>query len=270
MPADLILTGAAVCPIQSAPIRNAAVAIHGDRILAVDSAEAIDAFVGPATRVIRLSPAHTVIPAFNDSHQHLLSYVRSRSRVPLWETTSVAGVLDRLRAEVRRHAPGSWIVAVGHDQGRLAERRHPTLAELDAALPDHPVLIYRACSHVALANSAALARAGITAATPDPPGGRLERDAAGQPTGVLLEAAMALVSRVIEAPAIDWASGLREAAHEYHRRGIVAVGEAALGHVAGLRDLVLVTSLVRGGELGLRMYVMAYGTVAQHMLREGR
>lgn len=268
MPADLILTGATVCPITSAPIRNGAVALRGDRIVAVGPADAFEGLMGPTTRVVRLPPQHTVIPAFNDSHQHLLSYVRARSRVSLWETTSIAALLQRLRNEAERRSPGSWIVAVGHDQGRLVERRHPTLAELDAAVPDHPLLIYRACSHMALANSAALARAGVTAATPDPPGGRLERDAAGRPTGVLLEAAMALVSRVIEAPAIDWASGLREAAREYHRRGIVAVGEAALGHVAGLRDLELVTGLVPGGELGLRMYVMAYGAVAQHILQE--
>jgi len=222
----LILTGATVYPIIAEPIRDGAVAIGDDRILAVGRSEAVEALAGASTRVVRLPPEYAVLPAFHDSHQHLLSYVRSRTRVPLWDTTSIPALLERLRAAAERRPAGSWIVAVGHDQGRLAERRHPTLAELDAAVPAHPLLVYRACNHMALANSMALARAGVTPATPDPPGGRIERDDHGNLTGVLLEAAMSLVAGAVEAPAIDWQSGLRDAAREYHRRGIVAVGEA--------------------------------------------
>lgn len=267
MVADIILTGAAVQPIIGAPLRQGAVAIGGNRILALGAADAVANLAGPRTRVLRFPPDYTIIPAFHDSHQHVLSFVRSRARVQLWQTTSVAAVLEQLRQTAACRPAGSWIVAVGHDQGRLAERRHPTLAELDAAIPDHPLLIYRACNHIALANSAALARAGISAVTPDPPGGRLERASDGQPTGILLESAMGLAASAVEAPAIDWAAGLREAAHEYHQRGIVAIGEAALGHVAGLRDLELARQLVRGGGLGLRMYVMAYGAVAEQLLQ---
>lgn len=267
MTPDYILSGATIYPIVAAPITRGAVAIGGDRILAVGLADSIEALTGPSTRIVRLPPEYAVIPAFHDSHQHLLSYVRSRTRVALWDTTSIGAVLERLHVEAARRPPGEWIVAVGHDQGRLAERRHPALAELDAAVPAHPLLIYRACNHMALANSAALARAGITAATPDPPGGRIERDSDGHPTGVLLEAAMALAARVVEAPAIDWRAGVRNAAREYHKRGIVAIGEAALGHVAGLRDLEIVNDLIRGGSAGLRMYVLAYGAVAEAMLQ---
>jgi predicted amidohydrolase YtcJ len=262
----LILSGATVYPIIAEPIRDGAVAIGDDRILAVGRSEAVEALAGASTRVVRLPPEYAVLPAFHDSHQHLLSYVRSRTRVPLWDTTSIPALLERLRAAAERRPAGSWIVAVGHDQGRLAERRHPTLAELDAAVPAHPLLVYRACNHMALANSMALARAGVTPATPDPPGGRIERDDHGNLTGVLLEAAMSLVAGAVEAPAIDWQSGLRDAAREYHRRGIVAVGEAALGHVNGVRDLEIVADAIRGGGIGLRMYVMAYGDVAAQML----
>ncbi len=264
---DAILSGATIYPIIAAPVARGAVAISGDRILAAGPADDIETLAGPSTRIVRLPPEYAVIPAFHDSHQHLLSYVRSRTRVALWDTTSIGAVLERLRAEAARRPPGEWIVAVGHDQGRLAERRHPALAELDAAVPGHPLLIYRACNHVALANSAALARAGIAAATPDPPGGRIERREDGSPTGVLLESAMALAARAVEAPAIDWRAGVRDAAREYHKRGIVAIGEAALGHVAGLHDLEIVNETIRGGGAGLRMYVLAYGAVAEAMLQ---
>ncbi|MGQ9895711.1 MAG: amidohydrolase [Roseiflexus sp.] len=262
----LILSGATVYPIIAAPIRNGAVAIGGDRILAVGPSQAVESLAGADTRVVRLPPGYALLPAFHDSHQHLLSYVRSRTRVSLWDTSSIPAVLERLRAAAEHRPPGSWIVAVGHDQGRLTERRHPTLAELDAAVPAHPVLVYRACNHMALANSPALARAGVTPSTPDPPGGRIERDGDGNPTGVLLEAAISSVAHAVEAPDIDWRAGMRDAAREYHRRGIVAVGEAALGHVNGVRDLAMVSDAIRDGGIGLRMYVLAYGAVAGHML----
>lgn len=262
----LILSGATVYPIIAQPIRDGAVAIRDDRILAVGRSEAVETLAGAATRVVRLPPEYAVLPAFHDSHQHLLSYVRSRTRVPLWDTFSIPEVLERLRAAAERRPAGSWIVAVGHDQGRLAERRHPTLAELDAAVPVHPLLVYRACNHMALANSPALARAGVTPLTPDPPGGRIERDVDGHLTSALLEAAMSLVSSAVEAPVIDWQSGLRDAAREYRRRGIVAIGEAALGHVNGMRDLEIAADAIRGGGIGLRMYVLAYGAIAGHML----
>ncbi|GIW00853.1 MAG: amidohydrolase [Roseiflexus sp.] len=264
---DTILSGATIYPMVTAPMTRGAIAIGGDRILAAGPADDIEALAGASTRTVRLPSEYAVIPAFHDSHQHLLSYVRSRTRVALWDTTSIAALLERLRAEAMRRPPGEWIVAVGHDQGRLTERRHPTRAELDAAVPGHPLLIYRACNHVALANSVALTRAGITAATPDPPGGRIERDSDGSPTGVLLEAAMALAMHVVEAPSIDWRAGVRDAAREYHKRGIVAIGEAALGHIAGLHDLKIVNDLIRDGGTGLRMYALAYGAVAEAMLQ---
>lgn len=264
--ADQILTGATVFPVASAPIPHGAVALRGDRILAVGTADAITNLSDAHTQIERLDPAWSVVPGFIDSHQHFLSYARNRSRVQLWETTRLDQVLERVHAAAAQQAPGTWIVAVGHDQGRLVEHRHPTLAELDAAVPDHPLLIYRACSHIALANSRALAAAGLGFDTPDPAGGRLERRN-GALTGVLEELAIGLVSRVIAPPPIDWPTALRDAAQAYHRRGITSIGEAALGHLHGMQDLAIVERLVPEGGLGLRMYVMAYADLAEQLVQ---
>lgn len=266
MRADLLITGGIVAPVCGAPIRGGAVAVRAGRIVAVGRAEELSAI--SAARTIRLAPHQTVVPGLIDSHQHLLSYVRARTRLQLWDTASVSAVLGRIRESAERLPPGSWVVAVGHDQGRLAERRHPTLAELDAAAPEHPLLIYRACTHIALANSRALALAGLDAGTPDPAGGRIDRRD-GALTGVLEESAMGLVSHVMSPPPIDWQAGLRDATREYHRRGITSIGEAALGHIDGLRDLEIVREGYAAGALGLRMYVMAYGALAEALLTEG-
>jgi hypothetical protein len=264
MKVDLLITGGTVAPVSAPPIRDGAVAVRGDRIVAVGSTTHVAAAVSPA-RTIRLAPEQTVVPGFIDSHQHLLSYVRGRTRLPLWDTTTLPAVLGRVREATQRVTPGSWIIAVGHDQGRLAERRHPTRAELDAVAPEHPLLIFRACTHIALANSRALALAGVSADTPDPSGGRLERHA-GDLTGVLEEAAIGLVSHAATPAPIDWPAGLRAATREYHRRGITSIGEAALGHVAGLDDLRVVRAALEHGDLRLRMYVMAYGELAEQLL----
>jgi predicted amidohydrolase YtcJ len=260
----MLITGATVIPIAGPPIANGAVAIRDGRIIALGPADQIARYAGPQTHTIRLAPTQAIIPGFNDSHQHLLSYVRSRTRLSLWETTRLDDLLALIHAQAERQPPGSWIVAVGHDQGRLAEGRHPTLAELDAAVPDHPLLIMRACSHIALANTRALALAQLDSNTPDPAGGRLER-IDGRLTGQLQESAIGLVSRSVVAPPLDWAAGLLAAGREYHRRGITAIGEAALGHVGGLHDLELLRASIAQG-LGLRVHAMAYGALAEQLL----
>jgi predicted amidohydrolase YtcJ len=260
-----LYTGGIVRPIGVPAIPDGAVALRGGQIVAVGAASALADLAGPQTRITRLAPEQTLIPGLIDSHQHLLSYARSRTRLSLWDTTRLDDLLERVRRQADGQPPGSWIVAVGHDQGRLAEGRHPSRAELDAVAPHHPLLIYRACSHVALANTRALDLAGVGAQTADPPGGRLERAADGTLTGLLLESAMRLVGDAIVAPPIDWTPAILAAAREYHRRGITSVGEAALGHIDGPRDLERVEAAYAAG-LRLRMAVMSYGELAEQLI----
>ncbi|MFN5927324.1 MAG: amidohydrolase family protein, partial [Roseiflexaceae bacterium] len=116
--------------------------------------------------MVRYADDQLLLPGFVDSHQHFLSYVRSReSRLSLWQVVSFAQLRDTLQLAADRGDGTHWVIGVGYDQGRLHEQRHPTLAELDTMLPDIPAVIIRACSHIALVNSVALARAGVTATT---------------------------------------------------------------------------------------------------------
>ncbi|NBU64084.1 MAG: amidohydrolase, partial [Chloroflexia bacterium] len=183
------------------------------------------------------------------------------------------GVPERPR---RAGAPAGGRHPRGHRhpprvEGRLGQRgahrqRHPHRRELDAMIPHHPVLIHRACNHIALANSQALALAGITAQTADPVGGRIGRDADGEPNGVLEESAVALVRAVVQKPPIDWQRGIAHAMPEYHKRGITAIGEAALGHINGIDDLHVMQQAQQNGNLALRVAYMGYGAVANAWL----
>lgn len=248
-------------------IAQGGIAIRQGKIVAVGAASDITPLASAQTHIHHIDPAQLLLPGFVDSHQHLLSYVRERAeRIALWQVTSFDQLAHALNTAAQQLAVGQWIIGAGHDQGRYHEQRHPHRHELDVMIPDHPVLIHRACNHIALANSQALALAGITAQTPDPVGGRIGRDADGAPNGVLEESAVALVRAVVQKPAIDWQQGIARAMPEYHKRGITAIGEAALGHINGIDDLHVMQQAKQNGNLSLRVAYMGYGAVANAWL----
>ena len=141
----------------------------------------------------------TLLPGFNDAHVHIwkLGLLLTRQvDVRLAEPDTLPKLTAALRAHADRQ-PDGWILGRGYDEAAMQEGRHPTRYDLDQVSLIRPLALTRICGHIMALNSAALAQAGITAETPDPPGGVIERDADGQPTGVLKEGAMALVNRVI-------------------------------------------------------------------------
>ena len=249
-------------------LSDGACAIAAGTIVAVGSVAHVMPLACATTQIVRYADDQLLLPGFVDSHQHFLSYVRSReARLSLWQVTSFAQLRATLQLAADRGDSTHWVIGVGYDQGRLIEQRHPTLAELDAMLPDIPAVIIRACSHIALVNSAALVRAGVTAATADPAGGRIGRGADGALTGILEESAMQLVMAHATPAPVDWQGGIERAAREYHARGITAIGEAAIGHINGLTDLTLMQTAQAEGRLPLRVHYMGYGAVAQAWLR---
>src|SRR5215469_13626647 len=152
-----------------------AVGLAGPRIAAVsECSDGLDDLAGRDTTIVDAGDL-TLLPAFADSHEHLMEASRNTLKVPVDRARSVAEFTTMVGAAAQNAAPGDWVVtSVGWHESNLLENRLPTLAELDAAAPDHPVLARRG-GHLAVVNSAALRAAGIDAGTPDPAGGKVGR-----------------------------------------------------------------------------------------------
>jgi predicted amidohydrolase YtcJ len=194
-PADLVLTNGKIYTLDSSHRWASALAVRGETIVAVaDSDAEVKAWIGPKTRVVDLQ-GEFAMPGFNDAHVHLASAGQAKLEVNFEGVHSVAEMQKRIRDRLRDFQPGEWITGRGWDHTLWPEKTFPTRQELDAVSKDHPMLFYRVDGHVAIANSRALAIAGITRAMPDPPGGHILRDPqTGDPTGLLEEdAAMDLV-----------------------------------------------------------------------------
>ncbi|HLH18946.1 MAG TPA: amidohydrolase [Bryobacteraceae bacterium] len=197
--ADLILTHGKIWTGNAAQPTAEAVACAAGRIVAAGSAADIAKWAGPRTRTIELA-GRLVVPGFNDAHVHFFSGGSNLASVQLRDAKSEAEFRDRIRVYAAKLPAGRWILGGDWDHESWSPARLPTRQLIDEAAGDHPVFVNRLDGHMALANSIALQRAGVTRNTPDPPGGTIVRDASGEPTGVLKDAAMAAVERVIPDP----------------------------------------------------------------------
>jgi predicted amidohydrolase YtcJ len=251
--ADLILTGGTVHTADAARPMAQAVAVRGDRIVFVGSAAEAELYRGAATRVVDLE-GRTLIPGFVDSHGHLANLATTLRIVDLVGTRSADALIDRVVERARTTAPGTWVQGRGWDQNEWADTRFPTHHALSAATPDHPVYLTRVDGHAAFVNARAMEMAGITRDTPDPDGGVVVKDpATGEPTGVLVDAAMGLVRRVIPAePREEVRQGILAAQRELHRLGVTSIHDAGVS----LSMLELYEEMGRAGELSVRNYVM--------------
>jgi predicted amidohydrolase YtcJ len=163
-------------------------------------------------------------------------------------TVDRVSVMKRRLADRAVSTPeGGWIVAEGYDDTRFLERRHPTRLDLDEAVPDHPALVTRVCGHMSVANTRALALAGVDRGTPDPPGGSIVRDGAGVPTGLLLERAQDLVLKIV--PPADRsaiARALMQVASVLTGHGVTTICEALLGAFHPLEPAIWSEALTHG------------------------
>ena len=196
--ADLVLIHGHILTEDASDSAAQAIAIQGQRIVAVGTDAAIMAMAGPATHVIDLQ-GRTATPGLIDSHAHIAAGgVDEVFHLQLSDARSVAQIVERVAAKAATLKPGEWVLGAGWDEGKLAEKRLPAAADFDAVTPNNPVWLMHTTGHYGVANSAALKLAGITAATPDPPAGTIVRDVRGNPTGVIEEeAAMQAVDRLI-------------------------------------------------------------------------
>jgi len=248
-PADLILTNAVVATMAARPARAEALAVTGGKIVFVgDGREALKRR-GPATRVADLG-GRLVLPAFQDSHVHLVTGGVELGLCDLNGLGTKSEVLARVRDYAAARPDAAWISGGGWDLP-LFPQANPRKEDLDALVPDRPVILDSADGHSAWVNSRALALAGITGDTPDPAGGRIERDPrTGAPSGTLRESAAGLVGKLV--PPLkpeDYIRGLRAGMAMANRFGITSIVEAS----AGPELLDAYAALDRGGELTVRV-----------------
>ncbi len=233
-----------------------AVAIRGARVQAVGDDAAIGALAGPGARVIDLE-GRLLLPAMTDAHFHYYDWSLGLRRLPLSEADSLADLKQRLARRAREIPPGEWILGQGWNESRWPEPRMPTRADLDEAAPDHPVILWRNDLHLAAINSRALQETGITADTANPPEGIIDRDESGEPTGVLRELAINLVTDVIPPSTEDeTVDAMREGFGILHRLGVTGVHDyRIMGGADGPPAFRAYQRLQAAGELAMRMWM---------------
>ncbi|HEV8346081.1 MAG TPA: amidohydrolase [Vicinamibacterales bacterium] len=247
--ADLVVTRANIWTGDPTERQAAALAIVGDRIVDVGAADEIDHWRGPATVVID-AEGRRVVPGFNDSHVHFVDGGTALDSVDLKDADSPDEFARRIVARARTQ-PGKWILGGEWDDQRWTPPALPTRALIDDGTGGTPVFVSRYDGHMALANSAALGRAGITEDTPDPPGGAIVRDANGYPTGVLKDAAMDFVTRVIPNKTNDERLRAVKRAMEYAASlGVTSVQDMNPSY----EDVAVYAELANRGELTVRIY----------------
>jgi predicted amidohydrolase YtcJ len=256
---DLILHNARVYTVDARSAVAEAVAIAGDLILQVGRDADVLALKGSATRVIDLLGA-TVVPGLHDAHAHVVGLGASLQDVDLRNTRSYEEVVGRVRCRLAGARPGEWIVGRGWDQNDWSVRDWPTHELLSAASPDNPVYLARVDGHAGLANLKAMELAGLGRSTPDPPGGRILRAADGQPSGVMIDEAEALVtSRIPRVGREQLEDQIQLADRELRRLGITTVHDAG----ADGETVDAYRRLIESGRIKTRLYVMLRGTLRE-------
>lgn len=256
-PADLVLTGAPVYTMDAARSWADAVAVRAGRIAFVGTEAGARAWIGPKTRVLNL-PGRMVLPSFQDAHVHPVSGGIELGQCNLHDLETAEEILAKVRSCAAEGAGHPWLVGGGWTLTAFPKGA-PTKEALDAIVPDRPAVLDAADGHSAWVNSKALQLAGVSSSTPDPVGGRIERDPATKaPTGTLRESAVDLVEHLVPHPTPEERlAGLRRAVAFFNELGITAVGEANAGEGAagaGARPtLEAYREAERRGELTVRV-----------------
>lgn len=231
-PPDRILVNGRVLTVDAADRVAEALAIRDRRLLAVGTTAEIERLAGPGTERIDLA-GRTATPGLIDAHAHfsqggLVRLTHLALAYP--DVRSIADVVARVGERAAAVQPDEWILGRGWDEGKYPERRVVTAADLDAASRGRPAWLVHTTGHYGVANSVALALAGITRDTPDPPGGQIDRDAGGNPTGVLKETAMSLVAdRVPKAGPAKMREALAAMSREFNRECMTGVKDPGIG-----------------------------------------
>lgn len=231
MNADLVFKNAEVITMDSRQPAARSAAVRDGRILAVGSPQDVDSTAGPATRTVDCAGG-ALIPGFIDAHCHIFSFLRKQLTLDLGvpHIRSIADIQAALRCQAERTPPGRWINGSDYSDFNLTEKRHPTRWELDAAAPHHPVIISHRSLHACVLNSRALDMAGIGIASPEPPGGLIQREVnTGEPDGVLFDMLGYLRYKVMPPLSEDELSaGITAANRQFLAAGLTSLQDATI------------------------------------------
>lgn len=263
-PADLVLTNGKIVTVEDGAPEAQAIAVRGDRIVALGSAADIKPHTGAATQVIDLN-GQLVIPGFIEGHGHFNGVGEAQLNLNLMKTSSWDEIVAMVGAAVKSAKPGQWIYGRGWHQEKWSAppspnvEGFPTHASLDRVSPDNPVVLTHASGHASFANAKAMELSGITAATANPPGGDVLKDASGAPTGLLRERASGLIRRGAGEPRPSAEERLARArkvlelaSQEVLSKGITSFQDAG----SSFSDVDLMKTMVDEGKLGVRLWIM--------------
>jgi predicted amidohydrolase YtcJ len=263
--ADLIVTPCRVWTVDAANPEAEAIAVLGDRIVAVGTAQQVDAWRGDTTKVID-GRGRRVVPGFNDSHVHFLSGGQQLESVDLRDAPTPDEFAQRIARHAEKFLAKEWVTGGNWDDQRFSPRKLPTKELIDPVTAETPVFVNRLDGHMGLANSLALRLAGIDAQTPEPAGGVIVRDADGEPTGILKDAAMDLVRRVIPHQSRD--ERLRFARNAM--KHAASLGVTSVQHMSCSYDAFSVyAELAESHELTTRIYAAPLETSWQDQAKVG-
>lgn len=263
--ADLIITGAKIWTVDKAMPTAQAVAVLGDRIVAVGSNADVEAWRGPQTQVIDAG-GKLLLPGFNDSHVHFITGGSQLDNVQLNDATSAQEFVKRIGEHARTLPKGEWILGGDWDETKWSPAELPTRQMLDAVTPNNPVFLSRYDGHMGVANSAALKLAGIVKATPEVPGGTIVRDAQGEPTGGLKDAAMNYIEKAI--PRLSKQQRAKAAARALEQAASVGV-TSVQDMVPEYADIALYAELLEHGKLTTRIYAAPAVAAAEDQAKLG-
>ncbi|MGE3888321.1 MAG: amidohydrolase [Vicinamibacterales bacterium] len=269
-PASLVLRNGNIVTVEAGQPRVQALAVRGDRIVALGTDEEIQPYVGPETNVIDLA-GQTAVPGFIESHGHFMGLGQSRMVLDLMDVKSFDEIVQMVAEAVKTAKPGQWIQGRGWHQEKWTSVPSPNVEgfpvheALSKVSPDNPVILEHASGHATFANAKAMELAGVTARTPSPPGGDILKDRAGRPIGVFRETASGLIDKALD----SWQAGKtpEERAADAWRQIELATEEAFSKGVTSFQDagsnldtVALFKQVAGEGKMGIRLWVMVRDT----------
>lgn len=252
--AETVYLNGNIYTVDAKQPKATAVAITGQKLVYVGSDKGAKAYVGKTTKVFDLK-GKTVLPGLIEGHMHYTGEGQKMLQVYVFWSPK-AEIMAKVKAEAEKLPAGTWIIGRGWNQEVWPDKKFPTKEELDAVAPNHPVMLTRTCGHAIWVNSKALAVAGVDKNTPNPAGGTIDKDASGNPTGILHETARNLVrSKVTPMTTDRLKEAMMKAQEELFSYGITSVFSAGTsGTMSSVLETDLMKELYGKGQLKIRIY----------------